>query len=355
MNLVVLTTTIGLLLMGVLLVLMAVAHGPISRILKSSELGPWLFAVPGFVFLTVCTAAFRYWFNRRKMYRHMASNVMWRSVLTAVLTIAFGCLGLVETGLISGLLLGQIFTTAYFAYQLWQEDKALLRKVRWTDVRNAARKYKDFPRFLIPSGLVESFSSQLPTFCLAAFFGQSTVGFFALATRVVNVPFGLVSGSVGDVFRQEASEAFSRTGNCRPLFLKCTRHLLAVSVVPFGVLFFTAPLLFGWVFGTQWKPAGIYVQLMTLMFMVRFVTSPLSVMFYVAEKQKWDLVLQSVLLCTMATTFYVLGQRKASPEAGILAYAIVYTAKYLVEYYLSLVFTVREQRPRVSDPVAFSL
>jgi O-antigen/teichoic acid export membrane protein len=343
MNLVVLTTLIGLLLTGLLLVLVSVANVPVSNLLKASDLGPWLFAVPGFVFLNVCTLAFRYWFNRRRMYGHMASNALWRSMFTALLTVGFGYLGMVEHGLISGLLLGQIFTTVYFAYQLWREDEALVREVRWKDVKKIAQKYKDFPRFLIPAGFVESFSAQLPTFCLAAFFGQSIVGYFALATRVVNVPFGLVSASVGDVFRQQASETFAKTGNCRPLFLKCTRHLLSISVVPFGVLFITAPALFAWVFGAQWRPAGAYVQLMSVMFMVRFITSPLSAMFYVAEKQKWDLALQSALLTAIALTFYVLGQRKASTEAGILAYAIVYTAKYIVEYYLSFVFTIRKQ------------
>lgn len=349
MSVVALITVVGVLFMGLLLVLVAVAHAPVARFLNAAELGLWLFAVPGLVFLTVCTAAFRYWFNRRKMYRCMASNAMWRSFLTAGLTIGFGLLGMAQGGLIGGLLLGQLFTTVYFAYKVWQEDSALVRMVRWADLREAAWKYRNFPKYLIPSGFVEGLSGQLPTFCLAAFFGQSTVGFFALATRVVNLPFGLISASVGDVFRQQASEAFARTGNCRPLFLRCTRHLLALSVLPFAVLFLTAPLLFGWVFGAEWRPAGTYVQLMAAMFMIRFVTSPLSVMFYVAEKQKWDLALQSAVLITMSATFYILGRLKAQPEAGILAYTLVYSVKYLVEYYLSFTFTLREQSPLAAN------
>jgi O-antigen/teichoic acid export membrane protein len=322
--------------------LISLAQAPLVRLLGGGDaLASWLYAIPGFVLLGVVTAAIRFWFNRRKQYAQMSANAIWRAALTATFTIGLGLAGLGEAGLFTGLILGQLFTTLYFVHQLWRQNPGLVQSLAWSGIRKTARQYQNFPKYLVTSGLIESLCAQLPTFCLASLFGQGVVGYFALATRVVNLPFSLISSSVGDVFRQQASEQYGKTGDCRSLFLQCSRHLLLVSVLPFTFLFFLSPWLFRLVFGAEWEPAGFYVQLMTVMFMIRFVTSPLSVMFYVAEKQKWDLALQSLLLLALGLAFWILGHHHWPSTAAIATYSAAYSVKYLVEFYLAFKFTVK--------------
>ncbi len=329
-------------------ILLAVSLGGSEMLaaqLKTPALASWLAAVPGFILLSISGVALRYWFNRRGLYRRMASNGVWRAAISAVLNIGFGLMAMGEAGLIYGLMVGQACTVVMFAWHLWKEDSRLLPQVTAARLRGNARTYSGFPKFSVLSGLVEALAGQLPTLVFAILFSSSTVGLFAFATRTVNMPLGIVSSAIGDVFRQEASAQYAETGECRRVFLRAARRLLALSLVPFVILFFFAPSLFGFIFGSQWTEAGHYVQLMALMCLVRFLVSPLSVMFYIAGKQSVDLVLQSCLLAALGTVFWLLVGRGASARTAILAYAGVYTAKYVVEFLLSLRFACAGHRP----------
>src|SRR5690606_33346643 len=139
-------------------------------------------------------------------------------------------------------------------------------------------------------------SSQMPIMLLTAFFSSSIAGFYMLTQRVMGAPTTLIAGAIGDVFRQEASQAYIHTGNCRAIYISTVKKLLILSVVPSILFFFIAPDLFALVFGENWREAGVFAQILTPVFFLRFVTSPLSAMFMIAEKQKLDLLWQIGLL-----------------------------------------------------------
>jgi len=344
LSVVALTILVAALVSACLLVVFLAGSDTIASLLKSPSLAPWLAAAPGLVFLTVSGVALRYWFNRRGLYKRMAMNGLWRTVIAGTLNIGFGVLAMGEAGLIYGLILGQAFTVGIFGWQLWKEDAHLLPLVTESSLHENARTYSGFPKFSVLSGLVEALASQLPTLVFAMLFNPATVGLFAFATRTVNMPLGIVSSAIGDVFRQQASAQYAETGECRTVFLRCAKRLFALSIVPFVGLFLLAPALFGFVFGSQWAEAGRFVQLMACMCLVRFVVSPLSVMFYIAGKQNADLMLQSALLVALGLALWFLGRRGASAQTGIMAYAGVYTGKYIVEFLLSLRFATANRR-----------
>jgi O-antigen/teichoic acid export membrane protein len=187
--------------------------------------------------------------------------------------------------------------------------------------------------------LLEKGSGQIPVLLLSAFFGSAVTGFFSLSQRVIAAPEGLISVSVGDVFRQQASVEYQKTGNCRKTFIKLFKILVLVSIIPFAILGFAAPVLFEVIFGSQWEVAGGYVQIMTIMFFLSFIVSPLSSMFIIAEKQKLDLIIQLFHFIFICLSFFAGYRFFKKPEAAILLYTITYSIKYLFEFYLSYRFS----------------
>jgi O-antigen/teichoic acid export membrane protein len=202
-----------------------------------------------------------------------------------------------------------------------------------------AKRYSHFPKFNVVSGLFEKGSGQIPIIMLSMFFGASVTGFFSFSQRIIAAPGSLIGVSIGDVFRQHASIEYKEKGNCHGTFLKLFRLLVLVAVIPFTIILLFSPSIFSFVFGAEWRIAGEYAQIMTVMFFLSFVVSPLSNMFIIAEKQDLDLVIQ-IILFTFVVISFIAGYRIFNhPKIAIALYTIIYSIKYCIEFYLSLQFS----------------
>jgi O-antigen/teichoic acid export membrane protein len=115
--------------------------------------------------------------------------------------------------------------------------------------------------------------------------------------------------------------------------------LVLLAIIPFLVVFIFSPFLFSFIFGAEWRIAGEYAQIMTVMFFLSFIVSPLSNMFIIAEKQKIDLIIQ-ILLFGFVTLSFIVGYKIFSnPKVTIMIYSIIYSIKYCFELYLSYKFS----------------
>jgi O-antigen/teichoic acid export membrane protein len=122
------------------------------------------------------------------------------------------------------------------------------------------------------------------------------------------MPLSVVSGSIGDVFRQEINESFLEGKRCREIFISTLKKLVAIATPPFLVLLFFAPSMFAMVFGEKWRVAGEYARLMCPMFYLRFISNPLSLVAIIAQKNRFEFLWQVgmlLFLMVAAATHYV--------------------------------------------------
>jgi O-antigen/teichoic acid export membrane protein len=141
------------------------------------------------------------------------------------------------------------------------------------------------------------------------------------------------------VFKQRATEDYHNFGNCKSIFLKTFRNLSLLGALPFLILFIWGPELFGFVFGEKWAIAGKYAQILTPMFMLKFITNPLSYVFYIFEKQQYNLLGQLVMLVLIFVAILIGVTTK--DETLLLyffsiSYSIIYLAYLVMSYRLSL-------------------
>ena len=118
------------------------------------------------------------------------------------------------------------------------------------------------------------------------------------------------------------------------------RVLAALSVVASVVVVIGSERLFALAFGERWRTAGTMAVWLMPMFALRFVSSPLSYMSYVAGKQHLDLAWQICLLAMTLATLY-LPDRSA---VAILSYSVGYSLLYVA--YLAMSYRFSRGGPR---------
>ena len=299
-----------------------------------------LFVVPIAVFFTGVYQALNYWNYRKETYNTVSISRASRSLNSSLCSIILGLTVLKKSGLIIGDILGQLVSTLLLLYRTLKHSPHVFKSIKFADIKIQALRYKQFPMYNLTSGLLEKTSSHSPTMLLSNFFGDTVTGFFSFSMRIISAPSAIVAKAIGDIFRQEAIKEYDRNNNCKNLFIKTFFKLTSLSGVPFILFYLFAPEIFEIVFGQQWKIAGQYAKILTPMFFLQFVVSPLSNMFLIAEKQKIDFIIQVALLGMVMGSFYLGYSLFKNPDFCILLYAVTYCIKYIFELLLSYQFSL---------------
>ena len=328
-NIGVLSISITLITTIILFLTVFFLNSLITKLLNNMVVSRWLYFIPLTVFLAGIYQAFSCWLNRTKKYKSLALSRILQSITTAGTSLLAGLASLGEMGLIIGGIIGQVIATGTLGWRVWVDDKEKKKIVSFNQVKQQARRYNNFPKYLIVSQLLNTLSSQLPIILLTLLYSSSIVGYFALAQRVISMPMAVVGSAIGEVFRQSASKEFVQKGSCEYIYIRTLKKLIFVSIMPFTILFFLAPQLFNLVFGNRWIEAGNYVQVMIIMFFLQFISSPLSNMYIIAEKQKQDLILQTYIAISNFLALFLGYQLFQEAYYSILLLSLNNTCIYL--------------------------
>jgi len=91
-----------------------------------------------------------------------------------------------------------------------------LREVSIEDLRFNMGRYSEFPKFQMPSNLLNSISQNIPLFMLSLLFSPAVAGIYSLTYRAMQTPTLLISSATRSVFYQKASKIYSRGGEILP-------------------------------------------------------------------------------------------------------------------------------------------
>jgi len=284
---------------GLILSLVAVLRVPVANLLGAPELALWFWFLPLSLVTTGLFQAFNYWSTRQKQFRRLATRTITLSTVTAGAQIGNGAIFNCGSGcLIGGSILGQLTATGLLACQIGKNEGKLLKSyIVGSNIKRMLARYKDFPIYSSWSGLLNSASIMLPALLLGYFFTPVVVGYYALGHRVLALPMGVIGNSVSQVFFPRATEA-RRSGGLDRVTFNLFKRLLEIGFVPMMLLTIVAPDLFALVFGYQWWTAGEYVRWLSLWLIFVFISSPLSTIYLVLERQKIGFVMDAVMFCT---------------------------------------------------------
>lgn len=155
--------------------------------------------------------------------------------------------------------------------------------------KELVKKHKDFPLYRAPEELFSSLSQNLPILLLTSFFGPAAAGFYTIGRTVLSMPSRLIGKAIGDVFYPRITEAANTGENLSKLIKKATFALVGVGIIPFSLVILFGPLLFSFVFGTEWTTAGEYARWIALFSFSTFINKPAVKSMPVLHAQRFHL------------------------------------------------------------------
>lgn len=297
----------------------------------------WLYTLPILIIIYSAYTVFNVILNYQKRFKQLATAKVIKTISSIVISLS--CIfflkdarGLV-LGEFSGYLVACIFVVSsngtFLDFSLNTRKNSLM----------VAKRFKDFPLFNIPSDFMNMTSNQMPVFFLTNYLGPGIAGLYSLMKRVLDAPVNLFSTSILEVFRQKASEQYLERGECKVLFIRTAKNLVAIAVVPFTILFVFAPQLFAFIFGEEWYKAGEYARIFSVFYFFKFISSPLTYMFFIAEKQKMNFFIHLYIFCSSLFILNLPRLITLNDKQMLWAYCfnfvIVYLFYFLISYKLS--------------------
>lgn len=302
----------SLIFVGVFTVLTALSvlllKSLIPRWLGAPDLEPLLWLLPIGVLTNGVHIALRYWNTRRKRFGFLSGVQIASSVSKRALQVGAGGLGYVGPGsLVGSNVFGFLLPAFGLGYKTWQCDKHALLRVNRRSIARLLRRYRKFPLVNSWSRLFSSLSLNIPALLLSTFFTQEVVGLYSLGRRVILLPMTLIANAIQQVFFQRVSVEKSRQGTTHTTVKSVFQSLLLIGLGPLAGISVIAPELFGFVFGKEWVEAGLYMRWMTPWMLLRLISSPISNLISVLERQEVGLYFQVSKLLLTGTALTVGG------------------------------------------------
>ena len=320
-NILFLTIIFSLITSLIALLIISIFHDYFFYLSSNKNISFWLYFLPLSMILTAVYQSFYYWFNRRKKYKEMSYNRIIQNIFISGGGLSFGYSGLTSSGLIIARILGQLLTVIWVVKRALKLNKGIF-KFSSKKIKYVAKKYINFPKFSMLGNLIDTFCSQFMLLFLS-YYGLSVLGLYALMLRVVSVPSTIISSSIGDDFRQRASQEYAKKGECKALFKSTFKKIFVISFIPFTVFYFIAPELFSYIFGEQWARSGVYAQILTPMLFIQFISSPLSSMYMIYGKQKLYLYYRMALFASLILSMFVVKYFFENIESIIITFSAV--------------------------------
>lgn len=249
----------------------------VISLLEIESVGKFIYLLPVAILFAAWMQMAQQWLIRKKAFGVIARSALANAgVLNSVKTLA-GFVHPIGAVLVVLATLGNALHTLLMLIGIRQRttiDRSKPPEVSKLSVIELARRHRDFPLYRAPQNMINAASQSLPVLMLAAFFGPSTAGFYTLSKMVMGIPSSLVGKAVSDVFYPRITEAAYNGENLSKHILRATGALTAIGIVPFAIVIFFGPLMFGLVFGAEWSVAGEYARWLSLFFFFNLINKP---------------------------------------------------------------------------------
>jgi O-antigen/teichoic acid export membrane protein len=290
-NIVLLSLTILLIIVSITSAFIIFYYDILFDKISHPSLADSLWLLPAGILLSSLYNIFNFWALRNKNFSTIASTRVHQSILTILIQIIFFKIGYIAllVGYIAGQSFGFIrlvrsslitFKSSYISY-------AVIKKVMF--------RYKKFPVYDAPSAMINSAAWEAPTLLLAILFNPALAGFYMLANRIVQLPKSLITGAVSETYYAHAAEEYRQDSLVK---LTCfTLKKLSEIIIPMMmIVILISPNLFDIVFGSDWKQAGVYAQILAAPLTLMYILIPFTRLFSALSLQEHGLFFHSMLL-----------------------------------------------------------
>ena len=188
-------------------------------------------------------------------------------------------------GLFWGDLAGNILNTIS---GIWQLKKTTF-SFSWYSkglIAELLKRYSHFPKFNLLPHLLGTIGMQYPVFIINRLYTKTDLGQFDLTQQALVFPFALITVAVSQVLMKKVTDDRNEKKPVLRDFLHVTAVLGIIGIISLVIIVLFGPVLFSFVFGSEWHLAGIYSRTLIFGYIFYLVASPMNAVLISLEKVK---------------------------------------------------------------------
>lgn len=312
----------------------AIFGASITGRLSANELGYWVYFIAPIALLGAFDQFALSLGMQQKAFKRMSVLSIPINAGSKLFNVAYGgwisasVTGLVLTHMLTSVL--RIWSTLQWAIQ--KPIALLTENVSRARLLEAWRSYSDYPKYVVWGNLLNILSGQVPTLLLALYLADTTgIGWYAYAVMMLELPVRLLSAGISNVFLQESNEHWENNPEfVRQKTLRIFYLIIYLTAIPTTLLYFFGPDIFALLLGKHWREAGMVASALSVAYMLRYISVPISSLFVVTRNEARAMYFQVILLILRTAGIVLPGLLGLGYMEMIIGYAIANIAAYAV-------------------------
>ena len=284
-----------------------------------------LYWVPVGAFLISMCNIFNYWLIRKKAFSASSINKVVHKVSESTFWVSFIHIGFQNT-LIWGDLLARL---AWLLMAIKQSINNQL-SVRYCSLKEMwfrAIEYKAYPLYNTLPALLNVASLMLPVIFVNKLYDESVTSNLGLCMQVLGFPLALISMSVSQVLFQKITESKNKSISIKSFISNLVFKLVLMGALGIVIMYFFGEYLFVLVYGEFYRDAGTFASILVFSIALKFVISPLSLIFPALDNIKMSSLWQCIYFIMILLLLFL-------PDLSILDFLLAYLAIEILAYTL---------------------
>lgn len=269
---------------------------------------------------------------RERNFSTIAKSKVLMAFTTLTLQILFFYLG-ISLGLIYGYIIGYI-AAVFLLYQHTLIPLSInIHKIKTCII---LKKYFYLVKHGLPADFINNLATNITPVLIATWFDLQIAGLYFLGYRMINLPLQLISLSISKVYFKKASDMYYHDKKKLYIFTKkIVLGIFSLILVPLMILYFYSENIIEFILGNKWSEAGVYISILTVMFLSRTMFSPISSIAEVTKKLYIVLYFSVYSLISTVMSLYI-GQLSNDFYLAVLLLSFSISAGYffLLVYFL---------------------
>ena len=259
--------------------------------------------IPAGVFLHALFNIGTHWELAEERFSSISLARFANSFITNGLKVAAGWLKLGPLGLIIAVIIG--LATSSLIY-LRKMPLLVIASTKKTGA--LLKKHRELYLYNLPHVLVDLFRDFALASLIIIFFSDRDYGYFDHTFRVLKLPLTFLGAAVGQALFSRIVSIIDEKKRLYRFAFKTSLGLTLAAIIPFAVVYFYGPELFGFVFGEEWTEAGVLGSIMTIWLFMNMIASPLSYLPVALDEQRpyfyWNIAGTVILILSIVVPVY---------------------------------------------------
>lgn len=207
-------------------------------------------------------------------------------------------------GMLLGYFLTLIVNTTFYLSNTKGFIKKCLEYYNKSSLISTAIKYNKFPKYFTWSNMLDSTAQNICSILFPIFFSLSILGSFSIAFKIVRLPALLISMAVRRSYYPKASSYILEKKPLFKFYLKSSKILILISVIPVILFQLFADELFQLFFDESWWSAASYAKIILIYVFINFINSLAHENMIIFGLQKTFLIIEIIWILLSISLIY---------------------------------------------------